>query len=148
MNGRKNGSEDPPLQGKETARRRTRVRLVYFWSRHGGIGDCVVDGGGEVFGEGGVAEAVGTVGDFSGAIEDDDSGEGVDAEEGVEAIGEDGSGAGPKFVEIGSDEGFIVVAIGGEEQDIFIAGKFGGNFFVERFERAARATPGGPEIHD
>ncbi len=87
-----------------------------------------MDGGGEVFGEGGIAEAVGAVGDFAGAVENDDGGEGVDAEEGVEAIGEDDGGAGFDFVEIGSDEGFIVVAIGGEEENVFIAGKFGGDF--------------------
>ena len=106
------------------------------------------DGRGEVVGEGGVAEALGTVGDFAGAVEDDDGGKSVDAEEGVEAIREDGGGARFDFVEIGSDEGFVVIAIGGEEEDVFIAGKFGSDFFVERFERAARATPGGPKIHD
>jgi hypothetical protein len=148
VNGRKNGSEDPPVQGRETARGRTRVRLVYFWSRNGGIDDCVVDGGGEVFGEGGVAESVGTVGDFAGAVEDDDGGKSVDAEESVEAVGEYRGRSRFHFVEIGSDEGFVVIAIGGEEEDVFIAGKFGSDFFVERFERAARATPGGPKIHD
>jgi len=107
-----------------------------------------VDGGGEIVGEGGVAEAVGAEGDFSGAIEDDNGGEGVDAEEGVEAIGEDGGGAGFKFVEIGCDEGFIVVAIGGEEENAFIAGEFGGDFFVERFEGVAGAAPSGPEIYN
>ncbi len=107
-----------------------------------------MDGGGDVFGEGGVAEAAGAVGNFAGAIEDDDSGEGVDAEEGVEAIGEDDGGAGFDFVEIGSDEGFIVVAIGGEEEYVFVAREFGGDFFEEWFEGAAGATPRGPEIHD
>ena len=107
-----------------------------------------MDGGGEVFGEGGVAEAVGAVSNFAGAIENDDGGEGVDAEESVEAIGEDDGNAGLDFVEIGSDEGFIVVAIGGEEEYVFIAGEFGGDFVVERFEGAARATPRGPKIHD
>ncbi len=107
-----------------------------------------MDGGGEVFGEGGVAEAVGAVGDFAGAVEDDNGGEGVDSEESVEAIGEDDGGAGFDFVEVGSDEGFIVVTIGGEEEYVFVAREFGGDFFVERFEGAARATPGGPKIHD
>jgi len=107
-----------------------------------------VDGGGEVFGEGGVAEAVGTVGNFARAIENDDGGECVDAEESVEAVGEDDGDAGLDFVEIGSDEGFIVVAIGGEEEYVFVAREFGGDFFVERFEGAARATPRGPKIHD
>jgi len=116
--------------------------------RNGRIGDCGVDGGGEVFGEGGVAEAVGAESDFAGAVEDDDGRKSIDAEEGVEAVGENGGRAGLDFVEIGSDEGFVVVAIGGEEEDVFIAGKFGGDFFVERFEGAARATPGGPKIHD
>ena len=39
-----------------------------------------------------------------------------------------------EFVEIGSDEGFIVVAIGGD-------------FFIERYEGAARTTPSRPKIH-
>ncbi len=59
----------------------------------------------------------------------------------------DGGCAGFEFVEIGSDEGFIVVAIGGEEENVFIAGKFGGDFFIERFEGAARTTPSRPKIH-
>ena len=87
------------------------------------------------------------MGDFAGTIEDDNGGEGVDAEEIVEAIGKDGSCAEFEFVEIGSDEGFIVVAIGGEEENVFIAGKFGGDFFIERFEGAARTTPSRPKIH-
>ncbi len=107
-----------------------------------------MDGGGEVFGEGGIAEAVGAIGDFAGAVENDDGREGVDAKESVEAIGEDNGDTGLDFVEIGRDEGFIVVAIGGEEEYVFIAGKFGGDFFVERFESAARTTPGCPKIHD
>ena len=107
-----------------------------------------MDGGGEVFGEGGIAEAVGAIGDFAGPVENDDGREGVDAEESVEAIGEDDGDARLDFVEIGSDEGFIVVAIGGEEEYVFVAGEFGGDFFEERFEGAARATPRGPKIHD
>ena len=106
-----------------------------------------MDGGREVFGEGRVAEAVGAVGNFAGAVENDDGGEGVDAEERVEAIGEDSDGAGFDFVEIGSDEGFIVVAIGGEEEYVFVAREFGGDFFIERFEGAARTTPSRPKIH-
>ncbi len=107
-----------------------------------------MDRGGEIFGEGGVAEAVGPVGDFAGVIENDDGGKGVDTEESVEAIGEDDGDTGLDFVEIGTDEGFIVVAIGGEEEYVFIAREFGGDFLVERFEGAARATPRGPKIHD
>lgn len=107
-----------------------------------------MDGSGEVGGEGRVAEAVGAIGDFAGAVEDDDGGEGIDAEEGIEAVGEDGGRAGFYFFEVRRHEGFVIVAISSEEQNVFVARKFRGDFFVEGFEGAAGATPGGPKIHN
>lgn len=53
-----------------------------------------MDGGRKFGDEGRIAETVGAVGDFAGAVEDDDGGESVDAEKVVEAVGENGGGAG------------------------------------------------------
>lgn len=71
-----------------------------------------MDGCGEFGDESGVAEAVSAIGDAAGAVEDDDGRESFDAEEIIQAIGKDYRGARFYFVEIGRDEGFIVVAIG------------------------------------
>lgn len=68
-----------------------------------GIGDGAMDGGGEFGGEGGVAEAVGAIGDLASAVEDDDSGKGIDAKEDVEAVSKDVGGAGFYFFEVGAD---------------------------------------------
>ena len=106
-----------------------------------------MNGGGEFGDEGSVTEAVRAIRDFAGAVEDYDRGEGVDAEEAVEAVGENGGGARLDFVEIRSDESFVIIAIGGEEEDAGVVAKFSGDFFKKGFKGAAGATPGGPEIH-
>lgn len=89
-----------------------------------------MDGGGQFGDKRGVPEAVGTIGDFAGAVEDNDGGEGVDAEEVVKAVREDGGGTRFDFLEIRGNEGFVLIAIGGEEENIGIVAKFSCNFLV------------------
>ncbi len=91
-------------------------------------------------------ETIRAIGDFPSAINHHDGWESVDGEEAVEAVGKYDRGARLVILQIARNQSFIFVAIGGQKQHIGIRLEIGGDASEQRFERMARATPGGPEI--
>src|SRR5271157_3800241 len=68
-------------------------------------------------------EAVGTVGHFSGAIENDRGWKGIDAEQDIHSIRKESRGLGPLFRQIRRHERLVFVAIKAEKEHVLFAGK-------------------------